>query len=38
LAHSPMALSELIPGISKKLIIQNEKKIRCLLSRLYGMD
>ena len=38
LAHSPKALSELIPRISQEKIIQNEKKIWLFLSRLYGMD
>ncbi len=38
LAHSPTALSELKPHIYQEIIIQNEKKIRFFLSRLYGMD
>ena len=38
LAHSPTALSELKPRISQEIIIQNEKKIRFFLSRLYGID
>ena len=38
LAYSPKALSELIPRISQEIIIQNEKKIRFFLSRIYGMD
>ncbi len=38
LAHSPTALSELIPRISQEIIIQNEKKNRFFLSRIYGMD
>jgi hypothetical protein len=38
LAHSPTALSELKPRISQEIIIQNEKKIRFILSRLYGKD
>ncbi len=38
LVHSPTALSELKPRISQLIIIQIEKKIRCFLSRLYGMD
>jgi hypothetical protein len=38
LAHSPTAFSELKPRISQEIIIQNEKKIRFFLSRLYGMD
>ncbi len=38
LAHSPTALSELKPRTSQEIIIQNEKKIRFFLSRLFGMD
>jgi hypothetical protein len=38
LAHSLTALSELKPRISQKIIIQNEKKFRFFLSRIYGMD
>jgi hypothetical protein len=38
LAHSPKVLSELKPRISQEIIIQNLKKIRFFLSRLYEMD
>jgi hypothetical protein len=37
LAHSPTALSELKPRISLEIILQNGKKIRFFLSRIYGM-
>jgi len=38
LAHYPTVLSKLKPRISQEIIIQNEKKFRFFLSRIYEMD